>query len=65
MFGHIERPAERPTPGSTMSDFGAIYASNGFIGWLFAVTAPVAIILTVGSNGGESHSFNGSGGWTS
>ena len=54
MFGHIERPAERPAPRSTMSDFGALYASNGFIGWLFSVTAPVAIILTVGSNGGLS-----------
>src|SRR5207253_6350581 len=28
--------------------------SNGFIGWLFAATAPVAIILTVGSHGGLS-----------
>jgi benzoate membrane transport protein len=37
-----------------MSGFGALYASNGFIGWLFSVTAPVAIILTVGSNGGLS-----------
>ena len=31
-----------------------LYASNGFIGWLFAVTAPLAIILTVGSKGGLS-----------
>ncbi|WP_366526201.1 benzoate/H(+) symporter BenE family transporter [Bradyrhizobium sp.] len=31
-----------------------LYASNGFIGWLFAATAPVAIILTVGSHGGLS-----------
>jgi benzoate membrane transport protein len=55
MLNHIERPAERPpTPGKIISDFGALYASNGFIGWLFAVTAPVAIILTVGSNGGLS-----------
>lgn len=36
------------------SDFGPVYASNGFIGWLFAATAPVAIILTVGSHGGLS-----------
>ncbi len=36
------------------SDFGILYASNGFIGWLFAVTGPVAIILAVGSNGGLS-----------
>ena len=35
-------------------DFGATYAANGFIGWLFAVTAPVAIILSVGSRGGLS-----------
>jgi benzoate membrane transport protein len=54
MLSHIERPAERPAPGTLASDFGVLYASNGFIGWLFAVTAPVAIILTVGSNGGLS-----------
>ena len=54
MLIQLERPAERPAPRSAMSDFGALYASNGFIGWLFAVTAPVAIILTVGSNGGLS-----------
>jgi benzoate membrane transport protein len=53
MLTHIERPAER-TPGNIMSDFGVLYASNGFIGWLFSVTAPVAVILTVGSNGGLS-----------
>jgi len=50
MLNHIERPAERQH-GNIMSDFGVLYASNGFIGWLFSVTAPVAIILTVGSNG--------------
>ncbi len=54
MFSHIERPAGRPA--KLMSDFGVLYASNGFIGWLFSVTAPVAIILTVGSNGGLSES---------
>jgi benzoate membrane transport protein len=31
-----------------------LYASNGFIGWLFAATGPVAIILAVGTNGGLS-----------
>ncbi len=35
-------------------DFGLTYAANGFVGWLFAVTAPVAIILSVGSRGGLS-----------
>src|SRR5262245_39719852 len=55
MFADIERPTERPpTPGKILSDFGLLYASSGFIGWLFAVTAPVAIILAVGSGGGPS-----------
>lgn len=53
MLRHIERPTEQPPgPGRITSDFGLLYASNGFIGWLFAVTGPVAIILAVGSNGG-------------
>lgn len=55
MFRHFERPIERPsTPATVASDFGLLYASNGLIGWLFAATAPVAIILTVGSHGGLS-----------
>jgi benzoate membrane transport protein len=55
MFTPIERPTERPpAPGDILSDFGPVYASSGFIGWLFAVTAPVAIILAVGSGGGLS-----------
>src|SRR5262249_58332373 len=55
MFADIERPTERPpTPGKVLSDFGPLYASSGFIGWLFAVTEPVAIILAVGSGGGLS-----------
>lgn len=53
MLANIERPADRPpSPAKVASDFGLLYASNGFIGWLFAVTAPLAIILTVGSKGG-------------
>jgi len=43
MFTEIERPTERPPAlARVASDFGALYASNGFIGWLFAATAPVA-----------------------
>ena len=55
MLSHLERPIER-APGlrQILSDFGPSYASNGFIGWLFAATAPVAIILAVGSNGNLS-----------
>ena len=57
MLTQIERPTERPPGvGRIVADFGILYASNGFIGWLFAVTAPVAIILAVGSNGGLSES---------
>ncbi len=53
MLTQIERPTERPPgPRGVISAFGFLYASNGFIGWLFAVTGPVAIILAVGSNGG-------------
>jgi benzoate membrane transport protein len=53
MIAHIERPTERPPDfRQAASDFGLLYASNGLVSWLFAVSAPVAIILAVGSNGG-------------
>jgi benzoate membrane transport protein len=53
MLKHFERPVARPpAPGQIASDFGVLFASNGFIGLLFAATAPVAIILTAGSRGG-------------
>ena len=49
----LERPAiAPPTLRQLWADFGPRYAANGFIGWLFAATAPVAIILSVGSQGG-------------
>ena len=51
----IEKPLQkRPALSDLWTDFGATYAANGFVGWLFAVTAPVAIILSVGSRGGLS-----------
>ena len=55
MFSHLERPT-RPVPTwrQVLSDFGPRYAANGFIGWVFAATAPVAIILSVGTRGGLS-----------
>jgi benzoate membrane transport protein len=51
----LEKPSAKP-PGlqQLWADFGLSYAANGFIGWLFAITAPVAIILSVGSRGGLS-----------
>ena len=35
-------------------DFGGIYAVNAIIGFIFAASGPVAIILTVGTKGGLS-----------
>jgi benzoate membrane transport protein len=55
MFSHLERPSD-PIPRwrGVLADVGPRYAANGFIGWLFAATAPVAIILSVGTRGGLS-----------
>ena len=51
----LEKPAARRAGLRQLwRDFGLTYAANGFVGWLFAVTAPVAIILSVGSRGGLS-----------
>ncbi|MGO9390081.1 benzoate/H(+) symporter BenE family transporter [Rhodoblastus sp.] len=53
MFSHLERPhAPLPNLRQLKQDFGWTYIAHGFIGWLFAATAPVAIILTVGTRGG-------------
>ena len=55
LLAQFEKPAaQRPSLRELWADFGVTYAANGFIGWLFAVTAPVAIILSVGSRGGLS-----------
>ncbi len=55
MLNAIERPAGPPPGlGQITSDLGPLYASHGFIGWLFAITGPVAIILSVGANGALS-----------
>ena len=35
-------------------DFGPVYAANGLIGFIFAATGPVAVILSVGLGGGLS-----------
>jgi benzoate membrane transport protein len=55
MSNTLESPVVAPpTLRQLWADFGPRYAANGFIGWLFAATAPVAIILSVGSLGGFS-----------
>lgn len=55
MFSHLERPSG-PIPHwrQVLADFGPREAANGFIGWVFSATAPVAIILAVGTRGGLS-----------
>lgn len=55
MFSHLERPSG-PIPHwrELLADFGPRYAANGFIAWVFGATAPLAIILSVGTRGGLS-----------
>ncbi|MGB0749014.1 MAG: benzoate/H(+) symporter BenE family transporter [Magnetospiraceae bacterium] len=55
LLSRLERPAS-PIPGlrDILKDIGPEYIANGFIGWVFAATAPVAIILSVGTRGGLS-----------
>ncbi len=51
----LEKPVS-PLPRRPWSDFGAVYAGNAFVAFLFAASAPVAIVLTVGARGGLSES---------
>ncbi len=41
-----------PTPGEMAANFSRHNLVNGFVGFLFAVTGPLAIILAVGTKGG-------------
>ncbi len=55
MFSHLERPALAHAGWrQLLADFSPLYAANGFVGFMFAATAPVAIILSVGVSGGLS-----------
>ncbi len=55
MLSHLERPTlEGASWRQLWADFSPLYAANGFIGFMFAATAPVAIILSVGVGGGLS-----------
>ena len=46
------RPLKRPGLGQILRDLGPVQLANGFIGFLFAATGPIAVVLAVGSNGG-------------
>ena len=49
----IERaPALKPTLRQVWADLGPVYAVNGLIGFIFAATGPVAIVLSTGTRGG-------------
>jgi benzoate membrane transport protein len=48
-----ERPAgPPPSPARVLADFGPTYAVNGLVGFIFAASGPVAIVLSAGSRGG-------------
>jgi benzoate membrane transport protein len=53
MMSILEHPGG-PIRGvrAVLADFGPIYAANGFVGFVFAASGPVAIILSVGTGAG-------------
>ena len=55
MLLRIERsPDQRAGLRRLIDDFGATYFSNGLIAFIFTATGPLAIILSVGTQGGLS-----------
>ncbi|MBN9461294.1 MAG: benzoate/H(+) symporter BenE family transporter [Burkholderiales bacterium] len=53
----LEAPIRPPTRlARVLRDAGTVYSVNGLIGFIFAATGPVAVILAVGTRGGLSES---------
>jgi benzoate membrane transport protein len=53
----LEPPAAPPPSlREALADFGGVYAVNALVGFIFAASGPVAIILAVGTRGGLSAS---------
>jgi len=51
----LERPpAPPPSLRQVLADFGGLYAVNAVVAFIFAASAPVAIVLAVGTRGGLS-----------
>ena len=51
----LEKPAAPPSSlRRALADFGALYAANGLVAFIFAASGPVAIMLSVGTRGGLS-----------
>jgi benzoate membrane transport protein len=53
---NLFEPVARPPAGwrQFKADIGPLYAANGLIGFIFAATGPVAVVLSVGVAGGLS-----------
>ena len=52
-MGLLERPTlSRQSAHRSVRDFGPVYAASGFVGFIFAATGPLAIILSVGTAAG-------------
>lgn len=47
-------PAHAPSLRTILSDVGLPYAANALVAFIFSVTGPLAIVLSVGSRGGLS-----------
>jgi benzoate membrane transport protein len=56
LSSNLLEPINRPLSGwrKFQADIGPLYAANGLIGFIFAATGPVAVILSVGIAGGLS-----------
>ncbi len=54
MLGHLERPAPGAGQRRLGADIGPLYILNGAIGFIFAASGPVALILAAGTEGGLS-----------
>jgi len=52
MFSSIERPAAAPSPRQILADTALQPVVNGLIGFIFAASGPLAIILSVGAGAG-------------
>jgi benzoate membrane transport protein len=49
----LERPSgPPPSAAGVLADFGPTYAANGLVGFIFAASGPVAIVLSTGSRAG-------------
>ncbi|MBX9590222.1 MAG: benzoate/H(+) symporter BenE family transporter [Hyphomonadaceae bacterium] len=50
----FERPAVAATPSGFWRDLSATHVGNGVVGFLFAATGPMAVVLATGTRGGLS-----------